>query len=267
MSMEEEATKILNKLGLTSSQAKVYISLLKLEKANAKTIAEISKVARQEVYRLLVELAEKGLVERIIAVPTRFRAVPIENGLSFLIEERRKELSELQKEVNRILPKIKSYLMKKDGKQETLQKKQTEFILIPESKALILRMERALETTEKSVDIIYPKEALLRVSFDLSDRLKQVLKRGVEIRCLLNEPLEMNAWPASIQNVVTNPLFKIRTTSVMPKESFWIYDEKEALLVTSSARNQKQLPVLWTTAEPLIAISENYFNELWKKAS
>ncbi len=267
MNVEVETQQILNRLGLSFSQAKVYLTLLKLGKTNAKTIADNSKVARQEVYRLLVELEKKSLVERIISVPTKFSAVPIENGLSFLIEEKKKEIAELQNEVDRISPKIRSYLIPNEDKQRTPQTEPTEFILIPEGKALLLRMERALEITEKSIDVIYPKEAFLRVLFNLSDALKEALKRGVKLRCLLNEPLETNSWPTSVQNIAENPLFKIRMLKIIPEENFWIYDEKEALLATSSLRNQKQFPILWTTAEPLIVLSENYFNTLWKKAS
>lgn len=266
MNVEVETQQILNRLGLTISQAKVYLTLLKLERANAKTIADKSRVARQEVYRLLVELEKKSLVERIIAVPTKFSAVPIENGLSFLIEEKKKDLAELQDEVDKISPRIRSYLIIEEDKRRTLQLEPTEFILISERKALLLRMERTLESTEKSIDIIYPKEAFLRVLFNLSEVLNETLKRGVKLRCLLDEPLETNSLPTSVQNIAENPLFKIGTSELIPKENFWIFDEKEALLLTS-IRNQKQFPVLWTTAEPLISLSEDYFNTLWKKAS
>jgi sugar-specific transcriptional regulator TrmB len=265
--VEEEATQILNHLGLTSSQAKVYLTLLKLDRATAKAIANNSKVARQEVYRVLVELEEKSLVERIIAVPTEFKAVSIENGLSFLIGERRKELSEIQKEAKKLSPKIQSYLKPKENKRETLQRGASEFVLIPESKALLLRMEKVLDVTQNSIEVIYPKEPFLQVLFNLSEKFKEALERGVKIRCLINEPLEANTWSATVQSIAENSLFEIRILSERPKENFWIYDEKEVLVATCSVREYKQFPVLWTTSPPLIGISENYFNSMWKKAA
>ena len=116
MDVEQEATQILNRLGLTSSQAKVYLTLLKLEQATAKTISNTSKVARQEVYRVLVELEENSLVERIIAVPTEFKPISIENGLSFLIGEKRKEISDIQKEAKKLSSKFKTFLKPKEPK-------------------------------------------------------------------------------------------------------------------------------------------------------
>jgi sugar-specific transcriptional regulator TrmB len=264
--IEEETTYILNRLGLTSSQVKVYLTLLKLDKATAKTIASNSKVARQEVYRVLVELEDSGLVERIIAIPTEFKAVTIENGLAFLIGERRKELTEIQNEAKKLSPKIQNYLKQRENKGENLQRGTPEFVLIPESKALLLRMEKALDATQKTIETVNPKEWFLQVLFNLSDKFKKVLERGVKIRCLINEPLDTSSWTATIQNIIENPLFEIRILSENPKENFWIYDMKEVLFATASIQNNKQFPVLCTTATPLIGISENYFNETWKKA-
>ncbi|MEM4733518.1 MAG: helix-turn-helix domain-containing protein, partial [Candidatus Bathyarchaeia archaeon] len=77
----KEDVQTITKLGLTTSQVKVYLSLLQQKKATAKTISNFSKIARQEVYRVLSDLYEKGLVEKIIAKPTEFKAVPIEDCL------------------------------------------------------------------------------------------------------------------------------------------------------------------------------------------
>jgi sugar-specific transcriptional regulator TrmB len=239
LDVEEEATQILNRLGLTSSQAKVYLTLLKLEQATAKTISNNSKVARQEVYRVLVELEEKSLVERIIAVPTEFKPVSIENGLSFLIGERRKEVSEIQKEANKLSLKLRALLKPKETKGGTAQTGETEFVLIPESKTFLLRMEKAVDAAQKSIDAIYPKEQFLQVWFNLSDKFKEALERGVTIRCLLNEPLEENSWSATVQAIAENPLFEIKSLSETPKENFWIYDEKEVLVATCPIGNHK----------------------------
>lgn len=266
MDVEQETTQVLTKLGLTSAQARVYLTLLKLEQATARTISNSSRVARQEVYRILVELETKSLVERIIAVPTEFKPVSIENGLSLLIREKRKEISEIQREVNKLSTKLKESLNPRENKRGTSQTGKSEFVLIPENKALLFRMKKALDSAQTNIDTIYPKEPFLQIFFNLSDKFKEALKRGVKIRCLLNEPLDVNSWSTTLQAISDNPLFEIRITSEPPKENFWIIDEKLVLVSTSPIYNYKQVPVLWTTATPLVGISESHFNTLWKKA-
>ena len=263
LSIEEEATQILNRVGLTISQARIYLALLKLEKATAKTISKHSKVARQEVYRILVELEEKSLVERIIATPTEFKPVPIENGLAFLIEERRKNMSGIQKEANKLILRHRIFLKPKEIPQE----EKLEFILVPENKALLLRMKRALDATQTSIDGIYPKEEFLQILFNLSDKIQKALEKGVKIQCLLNEPLDANSWPATVQFIAENPLFEIRIMSESSEEKIWIYDKKEVLVSTCPRCGHTQAPVLWTNAAPFIKLAQNYFNMSWKKAA
>ena len=267
MKIEEETTQILTRLGLTISQARLYLTLLKLKKATGRTISKHSKVARQEVYRILAELEEKSLVERIIATPTEFKAVPIENGLSFLIEGRRNEISETQKEANRLLLRLSLLPKSKENEPEILQEEEFEFILIPENKALLLRLKRALEAAQRSIDVICPKDTFLQVLFNLSDKFQKALERGVKIQCLLNDLLDANSWPATVQVIAKNSLFKIRIMSESPKEKFWIYDKKEVLVATCPRCGYIQSPALWTNATPLIELAQNYFNVLWNKAT
>jgi sugar-specific transcriptional regulator TrmB len=249
-------------LGLTISQAKVYLTLLKLEKATAKTISKHSKVARQEVYRILVELEEKSLVERIIATPSEFKPVPVENGVPFLIEEKRKNMSEIQKEANKLL-RLRILVKPK----KTPQEEKPEFILVPENKALLLRMKRAADASQMSIDVIHPKEEFLQVLFNLSDKFHNALKRGVKIQGLLNEPLDANSGSETVQFIAENPLFEIRIMSESSEEKIWIYDKKEMLVSTCPQCGHAQAPFLWTNAAPCIKLAQNYFNISWKKAA
>ena len=72
MSVKEEQISILEELGLTATQAKIYLSLAKSKSLTAHAIANIAKIARPDVYRILPMLEEAGLVERVIASPLNF---------------------------------------------------------------------------------------------------------------------------------------------------------------------------------------------------
>lgn len=84
-------------LGFNRLQAEVYVALLSLGQATGKALSQHSKVARQEVYRILKELQEKGLVEKIIVMPTKFKALPIEDCLRTLIERKKKKFLKQRK--------------------------------------------------------------------------------------------------------------------------------------------------------------------------
>ena len=63
-------------LGLTLLQAKVYLALVQSGTLKVGTIAQVSKVARPDVYRTLQKLQDLGLIEKIITKPILFRATP-----------------------------------------------------------------------------------------------------------------------------------------------------------------------------------------------
>jgi len=56
-----------------------------------KTIGEMSGVARQDIQCVLNELQEKGLIEKIIMMPTEYQATPIEVGVSVLLKQKSRE--------------------------------------------------------------------------------------------------------------------------------------------------------------------------------
>ncbi|MEX2723761.1 MAG: helix-turn-helix domain-containing protein [Candidatus Freyarchaeota archaeon] len=59
-----EYIQTLTDLGLTFLQAKTYLNLAKLGKANVQTIAKASNVARQDIYRIMPSLQKLGLAEK-----------------------------------------------------------------------------------------------------------------------------------------------------------------------------------------------------------
>lgn len=80
MSQEGENYQTFVNLGLTYLQAKVYVTLLRLGDVGAEVrkIASASVIARQDVYRILPALQKMGLVEKVVAIPTIYRPIPLE---------------------------------------------------------------------------------------------------------------------------------------------------------------------------------------------
>jgi len=65
----EKGILILTELGLSAIQAKVYLALAQSTESTATVVADISGVARPDVYRVLAQLEKMGLVQTIVANP------------------------------------------------------------------------------------------------------------------------------------------------------------------------------------------------------
>ena len=90
LSTNEQITAVLEELGLGKVQARIYTLLARSGVSNARVVAKNAKVATQDVYRLLNELIDLGLVMKIIGKPTMYVPLPLHEGL-FLLLKRRKE--------------------------------------------------------------------------------------------------------------------------------------------------------------------------------
>ena len=95
--IDPDAVTTLTNLGLTYNQARAYFALLNLGTASAKKIAKMSKITRQDIYRVLPYLEEMGLVVKEISRPALYQPIPIQETFQILINQRRQETLNLQK--------------------------------------------------------------------------------------------------------------------------------------------------------------------------
>ncbi|MFA6332103.1 MAG: helix-turn-helix domain-containing protein [Methanoregula sp.] len=72
------------KLGLKEYEAKIYVALVGIKEANARTIHEVSGVPRPRVYDILTDLTAKGFVEIREGSPLVYRSVPPDTVISRL---------------------------------------------------------------------------------------------------------------------------------------------------------------------------------------
>jgi len=69
----EEAAKELASFGLTGNQARAYVALVKLRVASVSKIAQLSRIRREEIYRMMPKLERLGLVEKILGKPVKIQ--------------------------------------------------------------------------------------------------------------------------------------------------------------------------------------------------
>jgi len=96
--------------GLTEVQAKVYYHLLTLGRTSSTKVAKQLDVHRSEVYRVLRELAEKGLVtEEKGKRPILYTPTPPEEALEILLQQQAKTLQRLREGKPRLVAWLNSH--------------------------------------------------------------------------------------------------------------------------------------------------------------
>jgi len=99
-------TKPLEKIGLTKSEIRVYLALLKLGQTTAGPIVDEAKVTRSKIYDILERLKNKGLVSYITKESTKYFSAADPKSLLDYLEEKEKEIQDDKESVKEILPEL-----------------------------------------------------------------------------------------------------------------------------------------------------------------
>jgi sugar-specific transcriptional regulator TrmB len=178
---QEEKVLALTHFGRTPLQAKVYLAFLDHGESSAGMAAKNSGIARQEVYRIINELLDHGLLRLIIAKPTRYEPISLEVAITLFLNEKRKRIGELESSAVE--------LMKRDsqnnGKTKSILSKDYKFEIMEEH-------DRYYKSVNffaglKNYDLINSSRRYAQVML-ASDDVEDALKTGTRMRVILNKP-------------------------------------------------------------------------------
>ena len=257
MELLSEDLQTLKDLGLTLLQAKVYLALLQSETMKAGVLANASQVARPDVYRTLLKLQEFGLIEKEIANPVVYRAIPIDIALPILLENKNKKHYELKAKSANLLNKYKN------GKNGSYCP-ESKFVFVPSTESLMNRLKKTINSTQKSIDVLTSCKRLTYACDSLFDDLQSAWDRGVEGRAIINLKEENQA--EIIKRCWRSPSAEIRYVFSIPKTVIAKYDNKEVFIFTKPTADLNDSPALWSNDPSIISMTEDYFEMLWIKA-
>ena len=118
-----ELNQLLSSLGLTEYESKTLSTLFNLGEAEAPDISRLAQVPKTRVYDVLEKLVGKSLVIEIKSRPKKYRVMNSPEVLDSLIEERKKQLQELERQVKDVKSSLASAgKIKMDAKSESVIK-------------------------------------------------------------------------------------------------------------------------------------------------
>jgi sugar-specific transcriptional regulator TrmB len=253
-----EDTKTLTDLGLTRLQARVYLALVKNQKIKASLLAKISEVPRPDIYRTLEQLQDMGLVEKEITSPIKYNAISPDIVIPMLMDQRTQKNYEIGRRSLKLLDKLKN--------QKSIQiNKESTFVFVPSKESLMNRLEKAIDSSEYCIDILTSCRRLTLACYHLLDSLQNAWDRGVKGRALINieEPHQLE----EIRKSWRPPNAAIKFLNSVPKTVMAKYDDKQVFFFIKPQAEFKESPALWSNAHSIIALADDYFNLLWKKAN
>lgn len=233
--------KKLTRFGVTTSEAKVYVTLISHGPLSAKEISMYSNVPYSKMYTILKKLVHKGWATRTEGSPTLYSAVSPKEALG-------KALVMINEEMSRDFDALIGHLQP-IFEAKSLAEKPDIWILYGVNNVL-----SKLKVSLNKAD----KEILFAIHTDmgeLSRLLLSAVERGLRVKVLVS-PEGYN-----------EELKYIGKKNLRFRDSLFgggiIIDEHEAMLILGKGSD---MMAIWATHMGLVEIATLYFNVLWNTA-
>jgi sugar-specific transcriptional regulator TrmB len=186
--------------GLSEKEALLYLHLLKYGPKTPTPLAKSLHTYREDVYRTLNSLIEKGMVKPSLGAPTVYAAVDLETALESALTKRESELREMEllKQQLKELARQQRIEAAADGVNIKILKSVKEVVTVAEpiidslQEELLLAVPTSAATLALRLDIngtasdVVARGGKMRVLTDISysnvNSVRELMERGVEVR-------------------------------------------------------------------------------------
>ncbi len=258
-----EEFDVLIRLGLTLNEARVLMALYASENLTAKSVAKSSGVAREIVYQIIPKLQKKGLVDELVTTPKTFQAIPLENVIEVLLQQRKQEDKDLF---------AKAKEMAKKQQQVSQVKNDDSNIALIAPKKGDPNWKKDWENFQESVDMIMPTYKFLQWPQHFAEQsIDYSIRKKAKIRMITEK---------TTQSIIKQPPTKHFTQSLGLKLGFInykflestpveivIFDKKIMYVSTIEEKQIKDMVWLRSNNGFLVEMANNYFETLWKNSA
>ena len=181
--MDDANASPLVNLGLTGYEASAYLALTRRGRATGAEVARLAGLPRQRVYDVLNGLVARGVASVEPGRPARYAALSPEEAVGALLDARRAELTELEREaadaIARLTPEFRA------GRNEN---DPLDYIEVLRDPAAIGKRFAELEAAVEREILVFTKPPYAIEPADNVAGL-QLLERGVEARSVYERSL------------------------------------------------------------------------------
>jgi sugar-specific transcriptional regulator TrmB len=247
---------VLVSLGLTSMQARVYLSLARNGPSKVTVISRISGIHRTHLYEVLKSLTEKGFVVKQLS-NSEYNAISLKDAAQLLVRDKQQEVLKLQNAVNEIADSF-------TAKKEIAKEVKRELLLSSNKTYSFSRSRKYIDSAKFQVEQMHTWKRFTQLWQLLDEHLTGTMNRGVKIRQIVEVPKDIiQAQSFLSRDVFANPQFELRFVT-KTGGNLTIIDNEAIFLSTSQEKeNLGETPLVFSNYEGLLGLMRNYFDYSW----
>ena len=162
--------------GLSEKEAQLYFYLLKYGPKPTSLLAKSLKTYREDVYRVLTSLMDKGMVNPSLETPTVYAAVDLDVALDVALKKHESELRELE---------IRKQELQEMSKQQSFRPsdKFSTFKILKSVREIVTVSISSLTSAEKELLFVVPADMLVIASlYGINEESKKLIECGGRVR-------------------------------------------------------------------------------------
>ena len=256
----EQTACELTDFGLTKTQAKIFITLISLGVASASEIAALSKIRREEVYRIIPELEKRGIITRKIQTPRKFAVTNPETAIKILIKTK---FDAMKEEINKVERKRAEIVSRLRTIELPVEKSVASIEVISQRNQVYARLTEIAQNAKKYLDMAAKLENLILVYSNRSRNLTDHILRKVKIRIITeSHGYEGLAKELVAASKTSGNSVELRFVERLPF-SLIIADDAEAMWGEGQPATEDFPASFWANDPMQIAILKMSFENLW----
>ena len=252
---DEQTLSRLGMFGLTEYEAKVYLTLLVRGAQEASKVSRSSGLPRPHTYSVLKALQMRGLVTVIPESINRYRAVPLDEGLDLLIEEKEKTFLTLRQTRDRLLSEIKP--------KESIPSGNQAIVTLYYGRQNVYKLvDEMFHRCERNVDIMTTAHGIVRFYKYFSDAASEFRSKSITVRFIAPVTPESAEFAGRLSRLV-----ELRHIDQMPPIRFVLVDSKEILFAEypeDDYRSTGKETGIWINQPDLARMMQTLFDNTWK---
>ena len=247
----DEKVNLLKDLGFTEYEAKIYLALVYLKKADVRTISKETGIHQTKAYQIAKQLVEKGMVKIISGHPIMFEVVEPSLAFSKVLEdfEKKKE-------------NVKNVIAELQQSFQEAQKLGEEEIATYMNFEVLKEELKKLHNSAKNEICIYSR--FEKIDKDLIESLEEAVKRRINVEvvgAVKDQTSELNAYAYKKVGCRVKILFSEDYAPI----SFSVIDEEKGHLLIRSESNPNNYIDIMMKNKKLAKMFKNLFWCYWER--
>jgi sugar-specific transcriptional regulator TrmB len=255
---------LLSEAGLTYSQAKIFLFVVRTGPASVSEISRISKIDRSYVSKTLNALEKLGLVTKLINRPTLYKSVGVQSAITLLIKKRKEDHENLMTGLEEIAQKYA------DVENCKLDRSKEYFEILPSNfRVFNEKWIKCITQSRKSIKVITGSIREPSVG-PLLEGYTKIMGKKICIRWLFEvnkeQKQEFYLKIKPIKHLLDYPNVEARFSYDSLKPWGCISDNETCIICLDNKTRIRSSRTLWTNNKQILLNFNNHFEEIWDKA-